>query len=178
MSFKYFFRDYKDFETSGTILNGCHQLQWHLSRQHLTRQNLSLLAISQLLLNQFEPTINSSFQRPSLPDAICQGDICQGNIRPGGICTCQQYISSAPDLIFIKLFGPTFLGGKNCFRPKFCYIQTFIIPKVFGPIFFWTYIFLDQIFCNPKLFLDQKFSLCPNLFLSQIFFWLKFFLDL
>ena len=72
--------------------------------------------------------------------------------------------SSVPDLIFIKLFGPTFLGGKNCFRPKFCYIQTFIIPKVFGPIFFWTYIFLDQIFC--------KFIFITNIFLAQIFFYL------
>ena len=58
-SFKYFFRAYKAFETLGTILIGCHQLQWHLSRQNLTRQHS---AISQLVLNQFGPNIISSFR--------------------------------------------------------------------------------------------------------------------
>ena len=101
--------------TSGTILKGCHQIQWQLSRQHLTRQHLSILAISQL--NQFGPNINSGFHGPSLPDAVCQGDICPRKICPGNICTYQQYILCVWPK-FYQTFCTHSFCGKNFFWPK------------------------------------------------------------
>ena len=58
---------------------------------------IDFMAISQLLLNQFGPNISGSFQGPSLPDTVLQGDICP-----------------------IPVLDPLFWGQE-----KFCCIQTF-----------------------------------------------------
>ena len=66
----------------GTICNRFQVSRWHLSMQHFSRGHICPYqsAISQLLLNQFWSNIEGRFLGPSLPDAICQGNVFPDNI--------------------------------------------------------------------------------------------------
>ena len=77
-------------------------------------------------------------------------------------------ISSVPDQIFSKLFGPTLLDARNSFDQNFVTSKLFK-PQSFLPKFlFEANIFLDQIFL-PKILRTQNFG--------RPFFSTKFFLN-
>ena len=134
----------------------------HLSRQHLSVQSLSrkhlpILAISQLLLNHFGPNINGRFEGPYLPDAfMVTVTFVQATFVLGTFVQINN-ISATPDPIFTKLFG-----GQEFVSIKFCYIQTFLNPKLL-----WTKLFLEPRFFllnfsapkffEPKTLVDQNF---------------------
>ena len=73
-----------------------------------------------LLLNQFWPNFEGRFLGPFLREAICQGNRHY---------LSWWYLSIVDDSICTKLFGPSFVG-PNFFWLKFCYTQTFFLPKL------------------------------------------------
>ena len=108
----------------------------------------------------FWPKFKGGFLRQSLTHANCPDDICQSNICPGDICPYREYLSCYwPN--FDQTFRTRFFASLNFFdRNLFTKIQ-------FGPNFrglrniFWTPIFAEQFFLDPKClrhehFLDSK----------------------
>ena len=148
----------------GTILNRFWLSQWHLSSQHL-----STSVISQLLLTRFCPWFKGRFMGPSLTDANYHSNICPGNICPGNICPHQEYFSYCwPN------FDQTIVRCLNFFGPKF-FTLIFLPLLFFNPKLFWTQIFQDPNFLEPKIVATKIFGpkvlWVQNIIWINIFFW-------
>ena len=135
----------------GTIFNRCQVSREHLSMQHLSWRHMSISAIS-----QFWPNFEGRFLGPSLPDAICQGNIFPDNICPGDIFW-PNFVGASTNFFRSKIILIKILLDTNFFLTQNVFDQLFFYPKCF-----WTQIFLTKNSFDPKsfgaqIFLDQNF---------------------
>ena len=136
--------------------------------QYLSWQHLSILGISHLLLIRFWPIFKGRFLGPSLTDANYHSKICPGNICPGNICPHQEYFSYCwPN------FDQTIVRCLNFFGPKF-FTLIFLPLLFFNPKLFWTQIFQDPNFLEPKIVATKIFG--PKVLWVQNIIWINIFL--
>ena len=152
-------------------------------------------ATSQPLMDRYWPNFNDRFLGPSLTNANCDGDIWQGGICPGDIDVYKLRISQLiltwflPNFLNPCFWGPKFLGTQTFLNQTFFWLPILFLPKIFltkkghGNCYqsFKIYIIIQAItYLSTKMFISLIAYFCSlfldqNFFLTQVFFWPKFF---